>query len=379
MKNLKLKIKRFFSSPFTLHPSRSRGQAMPYFFMMMVVLVLCWAMIVNIAKLVKDRMMMQNAADNAALSAAIHQARTINMLGQINKMVAKVFYDSVFLGPTMGAAGMHPLEPFSGAGGGVYGVCALAPLLPQMFKDDVTRVGATVDVYPMGLTKCSVGTGNGSAKIEIGVKAMKAQIDMLIPLQKAIAQVGPLYSAIIAREVAWNQERNAAGDTTGADTGLADVVITNLGLGLKRNEIKIEYFGAEHTYISIPPIPIVLPPGLHVHYVKPYKIGETKDSWYYADEDNFYKKKIKVIVRKNSDSPSNKGYPLIGKWFGIDWPAVYATASAGYYNTKGPSFVLKSDDTPKYAKIKENIDKYDEAETGGWDAHLIPVGTGVKH
>ena len=80
----KQSLKKLFTSPFTLHASRSRGQAMPYFFMMMVVLVLCWAMIVNIAKLVKDRMMMQNAADNAALSVAVYKARVLNKLGQLN-------------------------------------------------------------------------------------------------------------------------------------------------------------------------------------------------------------------------------------------------------------------------------------------------------
>jgi hypothetical protein len=367
-------------STLTTRHSQS-GQAMPYFFMMMIVLVLCWAMLINVSKMIKDRMMLQNAADNAVMAAAINQARTLNMLGQINQMIAKVFYDSVPLGPTLGAMGMHPGESFSGGGGGVYGVCALAPLLPQgAWQDNVTRVGATIDVYPIGLTKCSVGTGNGSDKVETGVNSMKTQVDGLVELQKKIAQLGPMYSAKIAREVARRQELNAAGAETGADQGILDVTFTDLGLGLERNEIMIEYFGAEHIYGSVPPIPIVLPPGVHVHIVKPYKIGETKDSWYFANKKEFYKKKITVVVRKKSDSPSNKGYPLLGKIFGIEeWPATYAIASAAVYNKAGAMFVIKDESPWKKKEIKENIDAYDEAEEGGWDAHLVPVGSGFKH
>ena len=61
------------------------GQALPFFVLCMVMLCLFWFMMINLGKLVKDRMMMQNAADNAALTASILKARALNQLGLINR------------------------------------------------------------------------------------------------------------------------------------------------------------------------------------------------------------------------------------------------------------------------------------------------------
>jgi len=356
-----------------------KGQAMPFFVLCMIMLLLFWMMIINVGKLVKDRMVMQNSVDNAAISLAIHQARVMNMVNKINEMISKVFYDSIPVGPTIGMGGMHPLG-IMGVGGGVYGVCGLAPLLPQAFKDDVTRMAATIDVIPLGMTKCSMGTGNGSSDLKTGIKALKAQVDLLISLQEKIAQIGPMFSANIARKIAKRQELNLAGETTAAD----EIVYLPLAaLHLKRNQQKIEYFYAHHTYISIPPIPIVLPPGMHLHIVTPEKLpgkdGETKKSWYYADKDSFYKKKFTVTAFKKKGSGSNKGYPFGQKLFpGLEWPAIQTIACAGFYNAGGPGFVLKKSPY-KGKKIKENIKAFEKGYGKGWEAHLVPVGSGFQH
>ena len=361
----------------SLHQSLwdNTGQAMPFFVLCMIMLLLFWMTIINVGKLVKDRMVMQNSADNAALSLAIHQARVMNMVNKINEMIAKVFYDSIPVGPTLGMGAMHPLG-IMGVGGGPYGVCGLAPLLPQAFKDDVSRVAATIDVIPLGMTKCSMGTGNGSADLKTGIQALKAQVDMLIPIQESIAKLGPMASVVIAREIAKRQELNLAGETTAAD----EIVYLPLAaIHLKRNKQKITYFYANHMYISIPPIPIFLPPGLHIHIVRPKKLAETEKSWYYADEDNFYKKKFTVTAFKKKDSASNKGYPFGQKLFpGIEWPAIQTIASAGFYNTGGPGFVPKKSPW-KGVKIKENIEAFEKGYGKGWEAHLVPVGSGLQH
>ena len=171
-------------------------------------------------------------------------------------------------------------------------------------------------------------------------------------------------------------------DLSGSEIG-ADLRF--LSLGLKRNELKIDYFGAEHYGVSIPPPGTPITPPVHAHYIKPYKVGETNKSWYFADKSKFYKKKLTVKVTKAANAESNKGYPIFGKWLGIQWPDIKAVACAGYYNkTKStinhgrPSFVLK--EAPwKKEEIKENIDAYQDSRKGGWYAHLVPVGYGVQH
>ncbi|MBU3955114.1 hypothetical protein KJ633_01500, partial [bacterium] len=153
------------------------------------------------------------------------------------------------------------------------------------------------------------------------------------------------------------------------------------GLGLERNDTKITYYSAKHTYISVPPIPIFLPPGLHVHIVTPVEYKKTEKSWYYVkDETKFSKKKITVTAVKRSGSASNAGYPFgKGLFKGIkDWPEIRTIAAAAYYNTKGPGFRIA-----KETKIKETIEAFDDSERsgnrGGWKAHLVPAGLGTRH
>jgi hypothetical protein len=154
-----------------------------------------------------------------------------------------------------------------------------------------------------------------------------------------------------------------------------------LSLGLKPNEVKIEYFGTEHYAFSFPPVPPW--PGVHFHWVAPYKIGDNRDfgtykSWHLADADAFYRKKINVYVSKKADK-SKTMYPLFGKWLGLEWPELKAIASAAYYNStrpsssknyKGPSFTLMRKPW-KNENIRDMIDAYRESENGGWYVQLV--------
>lgn len=368
-RDLKLKIKGLFTSRFTLHASRSRGQAMPYFFMMMVVLVLCWAMIVNISKLLKDRMMMQNAADNAALSVAVYKARLLNKLGELNFLIGCALYGTEF-----GVTNYHNF----GVGGGVYGVCSGvgAPILPMVMVDNQQKIACIGDMVLTGIPKCASGTGNGSGEASQTVSAIRNLVKGMVTVQDSLRLPFPGLAVIYANKIAKRQELNANGDECGADLV---AVTSGLSLGLERNENGIKYFKTKATYISIPPIPIVLPPGLHVHIWNAEDYAEEQKSWLYADKDKFYKDcKITVVATKYGDSDSNKGYPLIGNWFGINWPMIMTTASAGVYNTEGIMFPEETKGSPS-DKISPVIKEYRKAEKGGWDAHLVPVGGGLKH
>ena len=93
---------------------------MPYMLVMMVVLIISWAMMLNIAKLLTDRMMLQNAADNAALSVAVYKARVLNTLGYFNYLMACTLYDGEAGLAEAKIKGGEPLGAVNYSGGGVF-------------------------------------------------------------------------------------------------------------------------------------------------------------------------------------------------------------------------------------------------------------------
>lgn len=360
------------------HKKNISGQALPYFMMMMVALVLCWAMMINIAKLLKDRMVAQNAADNAALSCAVHQARMMNMLARINKAMAEIFYNETVYVQTG-----FPLFGSIGAGGGNYGICGILPVIPQKagkyaLANNVSKIAAIADIIA-GMTKCNFGRdcpGKANQKIKAGINSIIARVNLMVTAQTTISKIGPAFSGTIARDVAKRQEFNSKDEPTGPTVPQRPFGINSLSANLKKNRQKIEYYEATHSWFSIPPVPIVKPDGQHGHWVLSKRIGEIDASWRYGKEDSFHRKRIILRVVKDADDPSNKGYPFLGKWFGIEWPKIHAIAAAAYYNPESASFVLKSENKSEYKKIEENI----EAESGGWHAQLVPLGiVGILH
>ena len=74
----------------------NKGQVLPYFLIMSMILVISWAMLINIAKVIRDRMILQNNLDNAVISVANLQARTLNLLGVTNHLIATVLSTSAY-------------------------------------------------------------------------------------------------------------------------------------------------------------------------------------------------------------------------------------------------------------------------------------------
>jgi hypothetical protein len=67
-----------------------KGQVLAYFLVLSMILLISWAMMINIAKLIRDRMILQNSVDNTTLSIATLQARTLNAIGATNYLMATV-------------------------------------------------------------------------------------------------------------------------------------------------------------------------------------------------------------------------------------------------------------------------------------------------
>lgn len=375
------------------------GQALPYILVMILVLVISWTMILNISKMLTDRMTLQIAADNAALSAATNQARTLNLLAKTNEMIARTLYDGSFLLPVLGLGAVHPVG-LMGIGGGGYASCVIAPLIPQCIMDNVSCEASTLDVI-LGVRACSFGTRPFfMQRISAGATAMRAQVDALITFQENIvARVGPWETARVSEEVGRRHNKDIKVITThpllagveeaGVDLGdlneISGMHFRALGLQrnkTKNNEILINYYGAEHIGFSIPPNPFV--PACHLHFVFPYKLpgkGGQK-AWYYADANTFHRKKLTIKATLAANAHANKGFPILGKWTGIEWPKITTLASAAYYNkaqnAPGPGFIVKQKPY-RGENIRENIDAYRDSKYDGWYAQLVPVGYILQH
>lgn len=333
---------------------RSRGQTLPYLFIMIMVLVISWSMILNISKLLIDRMTLQNAADNAAISIAVYKARVLNRLGHLNYLMGCVLY-----GTEWGVLNYHSL----GITGGPYGFCAQGPGITNYmrFVDDQQKVACILDAAH---GYCS-GIDYGHYESHKFIEAIKFTVDTLVNVQKSYRIPYPGLAAVYADKIGRRQEINSKGMECGADQIFP---IEGLSLGLKVNENRVKYFATESFCVSDP-----IFTGTHGHIYWPSDYATSYKSWLYGDGGNFDKsQKIVVIARKSANSPSNEGYPLFKKWIGIQWPEVEAIAAAAVYNKKGAMFPVNEGKPSN--RISPVIKEFKKAEHGGWYAHLVPVG-----
>lgn len=364
------------------HP---RGQAMPYMVVMMLILVMCLAMMFNIAKLTTDRMIMQNAADNAAVSCAVYRARVLNTLGLMNYAIGTLLYggkDPVTAycwtyheyAVTTGARGFPkgfaiPLFPMGG----------LNPRdLPGAYAADNQReIAGYLDIY-----SDMAGSNN-----HLQVQLIKTAVDSLSRAQDTLAHtVYPLNLRRLAFEIGKRQDICGNGNYAAADI---THVMQGASLGLNTNKNGVIYHKSEkldylrsaavklavNTLLALAGSPVDIK---EVYRAARWSAG--KSSWLYAEKNEFDRNhKIVVISLKKPDSDSNDGYPLFADWFDIEWPFITTIASAGSYNTAGAMFPCEESKTPS-DRISAVLREYSKASGNGWDAHLIPVQQkGVIH
>ena len=400
---------------------RSRGQTAPYFLTMAVILAMCWAMMVNIAKLLKDRMMMQNAADNAALSVAVFRARTLNLLGASNYLMAAALSSSAY------------------------------PCMVPVPMFNTGYVGGSVSSIPFPFCdkRRSKTSGFDTGVEHAGVNRLRYTVNTIHNFQKLLVLNYTANSILIAQTIGQRQEKNSRGKNTGADitipipaemAGSLDShsissssqlqlketlmnVSPEKSLGIRKNTKTITYYKTINIQIDFP---------RRHHIVLPKKWMSEETGWYTATDD-FYRQKVVVLSMKNMDSESNRGYPLLKGFFrDTAWPPAVTVAAAAVYNAKGKMFPGRCDAVtgiPGFLRapliasqarqIKELYDlaedlqklpyigqalgmsvmaaiaytgtismqsllaalndpeapsgQYETAESHGWDAHLVPV------
>lgn len=372
-----------------------KGQVLPYFLVMSVILLLSWAMMINIAKILRDRMILQNSVDNTVLSIATLQARTLNLLGATNNLMSVILSTASF------------------------------PKIAMFPTFSTDRIAGSMIPGPFCDYKCSGSSGAISEQYS-GVLRMKRAVNAIQKFQDAVISAYMANQLIILKAVpAENDMVLVAPSRFFKKNGLTNLSITDpkIWLGLKRNTKGITYYKTVNYCIDFK--------SKHYHIVDAKPYTKDKVSWYLRDK-NFYDKKLIAFGTKFSNSKSNSGYPLLAGMAGIKFPTLTAVASAGVYNSKGAMFPdEESDETglsyitaamlsPMIIKqlkvfydtsevlslipvvgpilggtvliaggvyagisvekivtepLNKNtpVYKYNEAEFGGWDSHLVPV------
>lgn len=376
--------------------SCKKGQVLPYFLILSVVLLLSWAMMINIAKLLRDRMILQNSVDNAALSVATLQARTLNLIGVGNHLIATILSTASY------------------------------PKIAMFPSFSADKVGGSMIPGPFCDYKCSGFSGFKMTESYTGVLRMKKTVNKIQKFQDYVIDMYMINQFKIVKKISQDNDiitvmpSRFVKNVTSLTKAITDPGIL---LGIKKNKKGITYYKTINYCGDFH--------GKHYHLLNAKQYTKDKVSWYVQDK-NFYDKKIIAFGVKNSSYKTNKGYPLFAEIIGIDYPSLYAVSAAGIYNTKGSMFpsvesgetglsyftaallspmiikqlkvfydasevlsmipavgpvlggaVLVSGGIYAAAAVEKIISEpdnkntpiyqYNHSEFGGWDAHLVPV------
>jgi hypothetical protein len=349
----------------------NKGQTLYYFLVLIIILIISWAMMLNIAGLIRNRMIMQNKADNIALSLATYKARILNFLGGTNYLMGVAL-----------SLGTNPRDI-------------------QLASYSTDIIGGfpaiTMKKDPFSDLKHNTFCNKQSSS----VKKIKGTVDSL---QKAQDTAIKGYNA---------HYFSALGDNISKDYNVLLPLKPEKNLGLKRNSKGIQYYSTINTCADFL--------GEHLHCLVRSKYERSEYSWF-VEGNNFSQQKIKVILRQKT----GKKMPLFAKLLDIKYPEIIVYSAAAPYNTKGSMFPKKEDtftgatkataalveaasarqlglrvkaflkipvpyvgpalaaaETANYAESKREtlkllnnkdnpIDAYLDAKDGGWAAHLVP-------
>ena len=265
--------------------SNKQGQTLPFMCLIVLSLVMFWMLVVNMGVMLRNRIIVQNAADCAAQTAACYRARALNMVGMYNAVLGSyIIYEGSKIMPPQGA-----WIPYANA----YHTYRLTRSL--------NRITEIVRSY-----------GGGWAYLKANEVAKKSGADGI----KSLA-IPRMYS-----------------------------------LRLKVDKVRIRFWST----IMVYGLPAPGPPCF----------TRRVNTWYYFKDKSGPRKNIAIAYKK----PQSDCFPLGKNLLGITRiPEILAVAAARPYNTKGSMFPQKK--TKLGLKV---LFKWLQAASGGWEAHLVPVG-----
>jgi hypothetical protein len=264
-----------------------KGQTLYYFLVFLIILIISWAMMLNIAYLIRNRMQMQNEADCMALSLATYKARVLNFLAKTNYMIGSVL--SLSTNPRMIQLSSYSSDKIGGW------PASMAPSCENPMSDIVHDA-------------INVGRNNSVEKTKQIIETLQKFQDIAIK-----SYLTYHYSMLI------NKKYNV----------LLLPIKPEKNLGLKRNSKGIQYYSTKSYCYYIDPT-------THFHFLIRSKYKKSKYSWF-VQGDKFYNQKIKVILRQKR---ANKK-PLFSKFLNIQYPEVIIYSAASPYNIKGTMFPRK--------------------------------------
>ncbi|MDR3092901.1 MAG: hypothetical protein LBU33_03180 [Endomicrobium sp.] len=274
-----------------------KGQTLYYFLVFVIILVISWAMMLNIAHLIRNRMTMQNEADNIALSLATCKARVLNLLGETNYLMGVVL-----------SLGMNPR--------GIQ--------LASYSTDIIGGFPATMNLHfenPLSDFKHKTSIIFGE-KSNSGVQKIKQIINTLQKIQDMTIKGYYAYYYGVPTIDNLSKDYNVI---------LSPVKLEN-NLGLKRNSKGIKYYSTTNRciYLSF---------DKHFHFLEKKEYKKDSHSWL-VEGNTFNKQKVKVILRQKT---SNNKRPLFAKLMGIKYPQILVYSAAATYNVKGSMFPKEED------------------------------------
>ncbi|MBR3627804.1 MAG: hypothetical protein IKN42_03025 [Elusimicrobia bacterium] len=373
--------------------NNKKGQVLPYMLVMSLILILSWAMLINIAKLLRDKMVLQNYVDNTVISVANLQARTLNLLGATNNLMANVL-----------SAASYP---------------AIA-MFPSFSTD---KVGGSMIPGPFCDYYCPKAGFAVNEKYS-GVLKMKKLVNSIQSFQDLLLKNYMVQSILLMEKIPSKDCRVfivPSRYAKGTNFLNYNIIDPEVWLGIKRNSKGITYYKTQNYCIDFK--------AKHYHIVLPKQYMKDKISWYVQNDDFYDKKLVAIGIKTHS---KDEIYPLFRKVFSVDMPILYSLGSAALYNSKGEMFPAKENTStglsyivaallsPMIAQqlfvfynIIEDVNaipaigqvcsiigiayaayyaaettrkmvteplnketpiyKYNEAELGGWDSHLVPL------
>jgi hypothetical protein len=361
----------------------SRGQSLYYFLIFTVILIMSWAMMLNIAYVIRDRIRLQNEADAIGLSLSTYKARVLNFLGNTNYLIGEIL--SLGMNPRITQLASYSTD----------GIGGFPATMKRSFENPLSDLKHET-------------FGN---KKDSGIRKIKYIVDVIKKAQDLAIKSYYAYHCTILSD--------------NSDKDYNVVLLPSCpkkNLGLKRNSKGIKYYSTTNLAC------ICLDESLHLHILLPNKYRQSKYSWF-VEGDKFSEQKVKVILRKKTKNIK----PLFTKFLAIKYPQMIIFSAASPYNVKGSMFpkledtftgatketmilteaaclgqlvlmeraIAKASSFGPYAigfvaaaevaiainyaesKIaackllsgKDNpIDAYLKAKPGGWGAHLVPYG-----